>query len=289
MYSNDLPRGYSIPGFSWVGRKRVGTRIHRRGGGVGFFISNDVSWSLCDCAHGEESLVLCLEGRRRVMIAGVYLPPDRIDGCKRWVRTLKHLHALRRPTVTFGDWNAHHAAWGSYCCNPAGTLFSDWLAGNGWSVLNDGEQTYSRRAGSVVDLTVTNNVGLVSRFAVDYDFLPADHYGCLVTFGSGPVHFRETPKLVRNFRLANWEDFREYFSCHPWPYGRFVKVKPALNFFFGWLNGALDWAVPVRKVTSRSQPWMSWEIKQVIHQRDKLRKKAQCTGNFWMVQEVFLK
>lgn len=123
-----------------------------------------------------------------------------------------------------GDFNAHHATWGSMHDTPRGQALADVLLSQHLIVINDGSPTYFRSGGieSVLDLTITTpDVRLL--WLPEPDTWGSDH----VPIRLMPQH--AVPQRCRTRTFIAWNKFREILSDAPQDAGIVESVTMALQ------------------------------------------------------------
>ena len=191
-------------------------------------------------------------------------------------------------TIILGDLNAKSRIWGSRAPNPRGEIIENLLEKYSFTVLNNGQPTYTHHNGTQTHLDITlvsPNLGNKGTFTVINNTLGSDHNPIVLKFLENETLIEETPLLRPNLRKADWVKFKE--KCH-----KLIPDKinmDNVDIFYNTLVSALNEAsqisiarrCPFTSASARSKslykprvlPYWNDEIKAAIKARNIARNK----------------
>ena len=186
------------------------------------------------------------------------------------------------PLIIGVDTNAHHTVWGSRDINARGRTLLQTLGGEGLAICNKGAKTTFRgsRGSSVIDLTLTNNLGLnlITNWEVDDNSLLSDHQPIRFNLDLGCKLFT----MKRNISKCDWDLYRslvkEELSRKQFRFQPVATVQDLNNrtsFINEVLNKCFDQACPLfRSRIKSSVPWWSAELTKAKQSARKLNRRA---------------
>ena len=186
----------------------VSDRVERNGGGVATFIRQGLSYmeidASCKTTH-EQITVQINTSKRKVFVSNIYCPPDSLIN----ERTL--LDFFKRPSaILVGDFNAHHAVFGSSVTNTRGRILNELMDQHNFTSLNTGACTYTSHTGneSPIDLAlVSRNISTVCNWTVIRNQLGSDHFPTLTTLDE-PAQYEEATTSKWLYKRADWKNFK---------------------------------------------------------------------------------
>ena len=131
-------------------------RIGWNGGGVATLIRQGLSYTEIDagCKTTHEQITVQISmSKRKVYVSNIYCSPDSLIN----ERTLLDLFE-RQNAILVGDFNAHHAVFGSSVTNTRGRKLSELMDQCNFASLNTGACTYTSHTGneSPIDLALAS-------------------------------------------------------------------------------------------------------------------------------------
>lgn len=179
--------------------------------------------------------------------------------------------------IVGGDFNAHHATWGSYKNNITGQRVISALDNLDLIILNDGSPTRLTKENkiSAVDLTLaTPNVASLSHWQTITDTLGSDHFPILLQIDNHTTSQENQtvrPKSKWNTNKANWVLYDNvadnYFASNP----NFQDIDEKYNYFIQGINTAAQAAIPINKPFQTKNrvlpPWWNHECDEIVNNR----------------------
>lgn len=203
---------YKFKGYHVVRKDRVDGKA-----GVAILVNKKLAFSELNVITDNENLFVCgvtvTCGDQKINFLSVYRAPSRVNfkpiSASTWTDIFKQIN---EPCVIGGDFNAHHALWGSSKNDHFGLQLLEAIEVSGYIILNSGSATRMGIPGqnkSVVDITFCSP-DLVSKlhWSVSPDTLGSDHLPILVTCDIVLNCEQDIPvKYKWNFKKANWDNY----------------------------------------------------------------------------------
>ena len=175
-----------VPGYNIVRKDRD----RNGGGGVAILIGNEIMFREKEIQdwyednHIETVAVEITFGKKKVIFAEIYVPPDTIIQRESFIETIKIDEG--QSIFIGGDFNSHHALWGSTRNDGRrAEALLEFIDQHGLIVLNTGEATRITRPGqrkSCIDLMIASpELALIADWRVLSDTYGSDHYPIVST------------------------------------------------------------------------------------------------------------
>ena len=198
------------------------------------------------------------------------------------------------PLILGSDTNAQHTLWGNKECNKRGEDLLDLLSNLGLNWANKGNTpTFinSRGHESIIDLTLTNNLGndIIQDWKVDLSYSNSDHR--YITFKAESKQ-NNKPRQIRLTKNTDWELFDTHLTNNPTSSildSSNINTTEELDAAATKLNThdlhAFNKACPITYITSmvKKPPWLTPMVEEA--HRDMKRKlmvaRASKKDNHW--------
>ena len=195
---------FNVHGFTCHRQDRPTT-----GGGVAIFIKDDIPHRGLPLTTTLEAVAIevSINDGQSISFCKIYHTERKLDET-----LLLLLHRqLPGPTILCGDFNSHHAAWGSRKTNRKGINLLSFSSNSSVTILNDGSGTHVIHTCrlTAIDLTlVSDNLAPKFNWTVDHTTaLGSDHYPIFTTVNR-VLHLDQTAPPKRfNLKKADWESF----------------------------------------------------------------------------------
>ena len=172
------------------------------------------------------------------------------------------------PLIVGSDTNARHKLWGNGECNNRGEELLNYISSNDLSWANKGTTpTFinSRGHNSIIDLTITNNLGCdeISGWNVSNSPSNSDHQYIMFDIQSKT---KSKPKQFRLTKNTDWELFHEHLTENLNTELTDINTTQDLDRACAKLNdhliNAFNHACPVTYITNsiKKPPWLTSEI-----------------------------
>ena len=264
-----------IPGFNFLRLDRAwsnhGRIVPKKGGGVGVYIRNTLNYSLSNLYNYNKSCndieILWLELRfphcKNMLLGSVYRPPDGnvTEFCDTLATMVNDLSLQsHKEILLLGDFNIHYGKTGDTDLSQKVTL--------------------PTRLNNTIDLIYTNAEHIMNAGVMDI-FL-SDHSLVYCTKKKVKQHCEYNTFEGRSYRNYNRDTLLEYLNGIDWNvYWSLTNPNDCWLFLYNNINLCLDTMCPVRKRKNRinNNPWLSDEILECIHEKNRAWKKAKRTHN----------
>lgn len=265
-----------IPGYEIIRRDR-----NRHGGGVCFYVQTSLNFSVRSDLHMQNLENLAIEIRnpssKPFVVVSWYRPPNSPVSCFTYIETI--IGQLDSECVDFylmGDMNCNMA---STIVDNNSRLLLDVCATFDLHQLISEPTRITERTSTLIDLIFTNCPdkiicsGVANVSISDHNLIYA--YRKLSLNSQSIGHKTIT---YRNFKNFDLESFRKDISTVDWNIIISSNQDPNVMWQL-WKTKFLDKIekhAPTRtkRVRSRKTPWITSDLKQSMHDRDKLKQRA---------------
>ena len=266
-------------------------RDHTRGGGVFLAISSKIKSKrrkdLESKSKYHNEMIVCeakQSNGKKICIVSAYKPPDDLN--YEFAHNLKHI--LRTAwdkgmleILLLGDFNFPEINWetgyprtlGGLCYEVA-EAFQDY----GLDQLN----IHPSRDDSdnILDLILSNHPHKVGEIECYHDILSTDHAILDFTYEFHSITPKQNPRVVYNFRRANFEALNEALHNTDW---QFLEETDNLD------ESLARWENTVKEITDRfipkirvrdmnTTPWIDGDVIHLSNKKETKRRKAKRTG-----------
>ena len=264
-----------IPGYNLIRKDR-----NRNGGGVAIYVRDTIPYTDCNFLLPDNVEAICIEihkpKSKPLVVSTWYRPPDaKIELLDYFEYFLKNIDTDNKEVLITGDFNCNFLAPEN---NQHTTKLTDLLNEYQLEQIIKIPTRITPNSKTLLDIIITkmDDTKVVDSGVIHVGI--SDH--SLVYAGRKVAVLKEKPKIVetRQFKNFNTARFQQ-------------DLDQALNsiLFYDYNNANIAWHVwketflavadthaPVlkRKVKSEHNPWMTNQIKTMIHHRDFLKKKA---------------
>lgn len=230
-------------------------RLNRRFGGVAILLAPQLSnYRSLDLANVVKDLPFELCGvkvkidNRNLFIFSLYNPPKTKISASNWEKAFRACLAFKGDVIFGGDFNAHHALWGSSSNDNFGNQIVEALNNVNFILLNDGSATRITPPGSpksAVDLTLTTPaIAAISHWQVLNRSLGSDHKPILME-----IKMKIEKKViypVRKWALdrANWTLFQALLDSTLENVPYVAEPEVLCNIFTNALYKSCEAAIP---------------------------------------------
>ena len=179
-----------------------------------------------------------------------------------------------------GDFNGRAMALGDTVDSPQGSSLLELIGTCGLLVENPDGIFTNKRAESVLDVILASPSASerVSDWQA-HDVFQTDHMGITFSYRFSPCADKSRPKIMWNFRRANWKQFRLRLEEALANWLALTDMTGALDTLYEtWIECILSVArevIPKRIVTSRSIPFVSEEFSRLAKQKKKALRRKQ--------------
>ena len=172
LFNNNSNHHSILKGFELI----TSNRKHKRGGGVGLLIRNNLKIKLIESESNENFEFIAVEFQNleeKTLIVSAYTPPS----SKTNFEFLNTFSSKFKNIIILADFNAIHTSWGCNFDNSKGRKLREILDENNLILLNDNRPTFTRSK-NVLDLAIisSNLFPKASNFEVLTDFKISDHW-----------------------------------------------------------------------------------------------------------------
>ena len=193
-------------------------------------------------------------------------------------------------TVLLGDFNFPGIDWtlpspscsdslSSYFCD----IFDDYFL---CQMVNQ-----ATRGDNLLDLVFINKPDLLSDLTICDGLGHSDHNSIEFTLKVKISRPRNNPRLVYDFKHADWDGLKEDLVNIPWNCMDLVDdIDVIWNSWKSLFLEAVDRNIPSKSISSkRHVPWLNSSLRKLIHKKRRLWKKAKSSGdtNHWSAYKRF--
>ena len=250
--------------------------FHRKGG-VALYISDSLIHRAVPIDTEINAVAAeVIINNKPILIASVYIPPDRHSFHSENLRTLINKLLRRGPLLLMGDLNAHHQLWGCENNSARGSevdaIFNDFEL----ICLNDGNHTFlssSNGTRSAIDLAASSpSLSAWFQFTVHDDLIFSDHFPIL-------LHFTFSQSLLPPPRIPCWSMKRADWAC----FRKAVEDEAEemenndISDLLSIISKAAEACIPITGSHRRRQatPWWTPECSHAVAKRKRALRSYQ--------------
>ena len=276
----DVISHHYIPGYSFVSRPRKAGK----GGGVGVYISDDITWDRRQDLEVDEIESIWIEiwpSRQHckgILIDTIYRPPETSKYLHKDFNTVFNSMMTRasgesKEMIVLGDMNVNFLAPGDN--KDLKSVFE--LFGLKQIIEKPTRITETTR--TLIDAVLTNTpANIVDTDVIATSIGDHDMPGCIRKINNG----RFNPRLItcRDYKRYNVENMKSDLKKVDWtPFyslrnvnEAWAKMKNILSDIFGRHAPKIS-----KKVRGKPAPWLNNEVKALMNDRDKLLRRSRRT------------
>ena len=250
--------------------------FHRKGG-VALYISDSLIHRAVPIDTEINAVAAeVIINNKPILIASVYIPPDRHSFHSENLRTLINKLLRGGPLLLMGDLNAHHQLWGCENNSARGSevdaIFNDFEL----ICLNDGNHTFlssSNGTRSAIDLAASSpSLSAWFQFTVHDDLIFSDHFPIL-------LHFTFSQSLLPPPRIPCWSMKRADWAC----FRKAVEDEAEemenndISDLLSIISKAAEACIPITGPHRRRQatPWWTPECSHAVAKRKRALRSYQ--------------
>ena len=263
-----------IDGYSIVRRDRQG----QRGGGLAFYISDRVGWSIPDIVSDtvECNCVDIHEGSHTVRLCNVYRPPNEpVLWYDRFERLLESVTSCKFVLFIVGDFNI------DFLCERSSRKLSSIFSSFDMSQYVEHSTRSTQLSQSCIDLFFSRHTNRLKVSSIDLLTPIADHCQVNVRVGR-PLKSPCIQKVKWLYDQCDFLELNRNIYGGDWAFldDSNKSVNEICDNFLDKLNALFVRFIPTCKYTLRPEdkPWMTSEIRQNQRQRDRIHKKARISN-----------
>ena len=231
---------------------------------------------------------------QKLRITNVYIPPIRSTASeiarqrKAVVKT--HKWPCKPFDCVLGDFNAHSPLWGKDCDDgdARGHDIEEWMATSGMLPLNDLSVTRNSRSANssdtAPDISIVHS-SLIDKFSWKTDDdLGSDHKPILILYeGQGIPEIEEKARYKWKLKDADWEAYQtEVEDKIPANYWKKTNVNKLEKRLRKIILTAANKHVKKKKITNKTKPGLTPEIKEASKERNRLRGTVATNRREWV-------
>ena len=275
-----------------------------RGGGVGFFIADNLHGKVrLDLSpNNAELLWLEIKTNQKQILAGVcYRPPGQSrDNQSSFFLSLENsLESVKltRPDVLMllGDYNDRCIDWNApHTQSEIGDKLSNLLSqSNLYQIINEPTRYLSNQP-AILDLIITDSPNLFLGSGVSPLIANLDHCTIFCELNVQTYRVKSYKRTVWDYKTANIDALNNAMNAAPWykPYTLFDDLDDIVNFNNSTIIATCKENIRSKNVTIRTKdrPWLCNEVRVFLRKRDRLFKRykrtlsAQDKFNFYLAR-----
>ena len=264
-------KNFSLTGYNLVRKDIEGMNK----GGLVTLIKDSIHYTEIKGQDGIECILTKIRtDNSYITVVNLYISPDQdID-------TNLLATAFTPNSIIVGDLNSKNTLWGSPRTDQRGANIEKLMDENNFTVLNNGEPTYTHHNGtrSHLDLSLAcHTLATNSNWEVLSDTLGSDHSP---TITSTNIHCIEDIDISQKFilRKADWESFK-IISRNLLKTESISDLNPVnenSDIVTEAIIKAAEWSIPLRKIgkkRSKTLPYWNEDCRKAIQDRNKARNK----------------
>ena len=267
----------STPNYTFVRQDRG----VNKGGGLGFLVHKDVSFTLLKTPATLEqdphleTLTISIPGEQSPLnIRNVYLPPVSSCTTPNYVPPLNDLTTgLGDNYYVLGDVNAHHTLWHSGATNDArGEALADVVSNQDCAIINlDMPTRVANNSATAPDVSIASiNLLPTTNWKVE-NKLNSDHLPITISISATLKKFNSKPQTFINFSKADWPKFQSFTEKEFSKAKKVENVHEAEKFFRTTLQKASKRYIPAGRIPTTYNA-LPTEAAKLIDQRDEVKK-----------------
>jgi len=296
----------TFPGYTVLrkDRRQLRGKENNRGGGLLVGVREQIPFREATLdLRGEEdeitesiTIEIPRNGAQKLRLTNVYIPPIR-NTASETARQRKSVVTMSKwPCKQFdcilGDFNAHASTWNEECSDSdaRGQDIDEWMASATMQPLNDPKMAtrnsrHDNNKDSSPDISMVHS-SLADKFSFwkPENDLDSDHKPILMLFNEQTIPEIETKAVYKwNFKGADWAAFTaEVDSNIPSSFHRKTNAHKLEKRLRNIITKAANAHVKKKKVTNKTKPGLTTEIKEAIKERNKLRKTRAANRREWV-------
>lgn len=244
----------------------------RARGGVAVFMRDCYHSVAVPLTTSLQAVAATLHTPVRMTVCSLYLPPGVV--VRREALT-DLIDQLPRPFLLLGDFNAHHALWGSNSICPRGRLVESILLSHNICLLNRGQHTHFSTASgttSAIDLSLCSpSLVSTAQWAVGMDLHSSDHFPVWIHLPNGTVPEPGPSRWV--LRKADWPLYSQLVEFEPQN-----DIEAMVDHITSVIHCAAAASIPQSSGQPRRQPvpWWNNDCRSAIRDRRKALRRFRC-------------
>ena len=287
----------NIPGYTLRRKDRtqlVGNE-ENRGGGLLIGIRKDIPYKdvyekvNTDLdKHTEWNAVeIPMTPHHKLRLTNIYIPPDNPRCIDNEDAITMENWPCKGNDILLGDFNAHSSLWddSTDASDRRGRKIEDWIADTGMASLNTGEATHTNRSTGKLtapDITFVHSSMMDKLSWRTLNMLGSDHKPILITYEDEMVRVNNKPMFKWKLESADWEKYsQDVEDSIPKTYDKSSINKLEKKLRKAMISSA-NKNIGKKKITMKSKPWMTSEIKAAITKRNELRKTVAQNRKEWI-------
>ena len=252
-----------------------------KGGGLGFLVHKDVSFTLLKTPAilerdpHLETLSISITGEESPLnIRNVYLPPVSSCSTPNYVPPLNELTSgLGENYYVLGDVNAHNTLWLSGATNDTrGIALADVISNQDCAIINlDLPTRVANNSATAPDVSIAStNLLPTTNWKVE-NILNSDHLPITISLTATLKKFNSKPQTYINFSKADWPKFQSFTEKEFSKAKKVENVHEAEKFFRTTLQKASKKFIPAGRIPTTYNA-LPTEAAKLIDQRDEVKK-----------------
>ena len=252
-----------------------------KGGGLGFLVHKDVSFTLLKTPPTLEqdphleTLTISIPGEQSSLnIRNVYLPPVSSCNTPNYVPPLNELTTgLGDNYYVLGDVNAHHTLWHSGATNDArGEALADVISNQDCAIINLDQPTrVANNSATAPDVSIASISLLPTTNWKVENKLNSDHLPITISVSATLKKFNSKPQTFINFSKADWPKFQSFTEKEFSKAKKVDNIHEAENFFRTTLQKASKRFIPAGRIPTIYNA-LPTEAAKLIDERDEVKK-----------------
>ena len=267
-----------LPGYTHyrIDRPPLQNSTQNPGGGSLMLVKNTIKHSEVQVNNNSEIEIIGIRiGNLHVF--STYVPQDKMDET-----TIDALLSSSQRVIIIGDLNSRHEIWNCTTSNKNGRTLKNYLNNKSRYVLlyPDGHTHYPSNTNhnpSTIELAIVKNIKYATIETIND--LDSDHLPIILTLNNSKTPLNPDKKFL-NYSKANWNLFRNYINTSLKITTKLKTEKDidlAINNITIITQNAIKTAIPLDKFKLKTN-FSNDEIKNLIKERNKIRRKIQRTG-----------
>ena len=212
---------------------------------------------------------------RKIVIGTIYRPPQ--GDVKEFVKILNEniidiMGYKNLELYIMGDSNIDYNR-----SSPNKTLLNDLKANTGLRQIINQTTRYGSNNKCTIDLVFTNSGYIMEQGTLNVNI--SDHEAVYVVRKKAKEKFNVIEGWGRSYINYDKNDFQDNVKSLSWPVWEINDVNECWELMEENIRAVADKLYPVKKlkIKDKGDPWVSPEIIAILHDKDRLRKKAKKT------------
>ena len=268
-----------IPGYSIARCDRPG----RGGGGVAFYISDRVGWSIPNLAKNDHIEYLCIDvrlGRSTIRVCNVYRPDSPVEWLNHFTNVLDIVSNTRHDFILVGDFNIDfldHVA-----CRALKTILQSYDL----TQHCDHPTRITNNSSTCIDLLITRNTNRYPLKSLGILDPSSDHCQITATFGVAPKQ-KCIEKVKWLYTSCEFNALNSTIRNHDWNFlsDQSLNINDKCKTFMNNFETILAAHIPTQKYFLRpnDKVWMTSDVRKEQRKKIRLHRKAkiQDTPEAW--------